>query len=68
VYDPTAPFFFPRPGSLSKPNTFHRTETEEQIRQNWENKKGELTRLWKKRYREATKIKRRRGGNEEENI
>ena len=43
---------------------FYRTESEEEIRKKWEEEKGELTRAWKKRYREAGKIRRRRGGGD----
>jgi hypothetical protein len=69
-FDPRAPFFFPRPGNMAKaPGTpFHRTETEAQILARWEAAKGELTRGWKKRYREASKIRRRKGGKEEEEL
>ncbi|GLB41442.1 putative peptide hydrolase [Lyophyllum shimeji] len=34
---------------------FFRTETEDEIRKRWEEKKGELTREWKRRWREAGK-------------
>ncbi|KAG6867058.1 hypothetical protein C0993_007147, partial [Termitomyces sp. T159_Od127] len=39
---------------------FYRMGTEEDIRKRWEEKKVELTREWKKRWREAGKISRRR--------
>ncbi|KAF9039685.1 hypothetical protein BDZ89DRAFT_1213184, partial [Hymenopellis radicata] len=39
---------------------YHRTTTEE-IKGWWEENKGELTKGWKKRFREASKLKRRRG-------
>lgn len=42
--------------------SFFRTETEEAIREKWEKERGELTREWKRRWREAGKVKRRRGG------
>ena len=42
--------------------SFFRTETEEGIRGKWEKERGELTREWKRRWREAGKVKRRRGG------
>lgn len=48
--DPTAGFF--------------RTESEEAIRKKWEDEKLFLTRDWKRRWREACKAKRRRGGPE----
>ncbi|KAJ3576538.1 hypothetical protein NP233_g346 [Leucocoprinus birnbaumii] len=40
---------------------FYRTETEDEIRQRWEEQKGELTQGWKKRWREAGRLGRRRG-------
>lgn len=40
---------------------FYRTQTEDEIRQRWEEQKGELTQGWKKRWREAGRIGRRRG-------
>ncbi|KAF8159238.1 hypothetical protein B0H34DRAFT_702623 [Crassisporium funariophilum] len=47
---------------------FYRTGTEEDIRRRWEESKGELTREWKRRCREAGKIsRRRRGGVEVDN-
>jgi hypothetical protein len=42
--------------------SFFRTETEEAIQEKWEKGRGELTREWKRRWREAGKVKRRRGG------
>ena len=41
---------------------FCRTQTTEEIKQKWEEQKAELTKDWKRRYREAIKSKRRRGG------
>ena len=41
---------------------FYRTESNEEIVKRWEEVKGDLTRDWKKRHREAVKSKRRRGG------
>ena len=41
---------------------FYRTESSEQIVKRWEEVKGDLTRDWKRRHREAVKSKRRRGG------
>ncbi|EGN96949.1 hypothetical protein SERLA73DRAFT_170295 [Serpula lacrymans var. lacrymans S7.3] len=41
---------------------FYRTQTEDEIRKRWEKNKAELTRDWKKRHREAGKMRRRRGG------
>lgn len=47
---------------------FFRTGTEEDIRKRWEENKGELTRDWKRRCREAGKVNRRkRGGVENDN-
>jgi hypothetical protein len=40
---------------------FYRTQSEDEIRQRWEQQKGELTQGWKKRWREAGKFGRRRG-------
>ncbi|CAL1714523.1 unnamed protein product [Somion occarium] len=42
--------------------SFRRTQTEEEIKQRWEDNKKELTQEWKRRHREAIKSKRRRGG------
>jgi hypothetical protein len=65
--DATLPFFFPQ--SSSKGGHAHnfkvkfaRTEGEAQIRARWEAERGELTREWKRRHREAVKSRRRRGG------
>ena len=41
---------------------FYRTESSEEIVKRWEEVKGNLTRDWKKRHREAVKSRRRRGG------
>ena len=41
---------------------FYRTENGEEIVKRWEEVKGDLTRDWKKRHREAVKSRRRRGG------
>ncbi|KAG2012189.1 hypothetical protein CC2G_012224 [Coprinopsis cinerea AmutBmut pab1-1] len=41
---------------------FYKTSTEEEIRKDWEEKKGDLTRDWKKRAREAGKASRKRKG------
>ncbi|KAG6852994.1 hypothetical protein C0991_007676 [Blastosporella zonata] len=43
---------------------FYRTGTEEDIRKRWEEGKGELTREWKRRCREAGKVSRRSGGGD----
>ncbi|TFK20277.1 hypothetical protein FA15DRAFT_759512 [Coprinopsis marcescibilis] len=42
--------------------SFYRTKSEDEIRKDWEDKKGDLTRDWKKRAREAGKLSRRRKG------
>ena len=44
---------------------FFRMGTEAEIRARWEEEKGELTRGWKKRCREAGKVRRRKGGGKE---
>ncbi|KAH9995412.1 hypothetical protein BJV74DRAFT_883926 [Russula compacta] len=41
---------------------FARTDDEAQIRARWEAARGELTREWKRRHREAVKSRRKRGG------
>ena len=41
---------------------FYRTESSEEILKRWEEAKGDLTRDWKRRHREAVKSRRRRGG------
>jgi hypothetical protein len=41
---------------------FYRTETDDEIRAKWENEKVDLTREWNRRWREAGKVRRRRGG------
>ena len=41
---------------------FYRTESSEDIVKRWEEAKGDLTRDWKRRHREAVKSRRRRGG------
>jgi hypothetical protein len=73
-FDPSRPLFFPssRPGARDffavarergwNTSEFRRTETEDEIRKRWEDSKLELTRDWKKRAREAAKLRRRRGG------
>lgn len=55
------PFFFPREGHVQRVR-FVRTEDETEIRARWEAARGELTREWKRRHREAVKSRRRRGG------
>ncbi|KAF7308153.1 hypothetical protein HMN09_00663000 [Mycena chlorophos] len=41
---------------------FCKTETDEEIRAKWEKEKVELTRDWTRRWKEAVKMQRRRGG------
>ncbi|KAI0766099.1 hypothetical protein BD413DRAFT_717831 [Trametes elegans] len=69
--DPSKPFFFPSDNAAARRRVldptdwktwFYRTDTPEAIRQRWEESKGELTAGWKRRHREAIKIRRRRGG------
>lgn len=43
---------------------FYRTESNEEIVKRWEEVKGDLTRDWKRRHREAVKSRRRRGGTD----
>ncbi|KAH9040313.1 hypothetical protein EDB83DRAFT_2524312 [Lactarius deliciosus] len=59
--DASLPFFFPQKGQVRRV-AFVRTEDEAQIRARWEAARGELTREWKRRHREAVKSRRRRGG------
>jgi hypothetical protein len=71
--DATLPFFFPQTskGSDHARNVkvkFARTEDEAQIRARWEAARGELTREWKRRHREAVKSRRRRGGGGGERV
>jgi hypothetical protein len=75
--DTTLPFFFPQKTSkgggglarTAKVNfNFARTEDETQIRARWEAARGELTREWKRRHREAVKSRRRRGGGRGERV
>lgn len=46
---------------------FYRTGTEEDIKKRWEESKGDLTRDWKRRCREAAKVNRRKKGGVEDN-
>ncbi|KAJ6582113.1 hypothetical protein B0H19DRAFT_1252249 [Mycena capillaripes] len=43
---------------------FYRTETDDEIRAKWEKEKVDLTREWNRRWREAGKVRRRRGGGD----
>jgi hypothetical protein len=45
---------------------FYRTESEAEIRAKWGKDKGELTRMWKKRWREAGKARKRGGGGHDD--
>jgi len=71
--DPSIPLFFPSFGKggkdAMKEDTekegyvgFWRQETDEEMKEIWENDKVELTRDWKKRYRDGKKQRKRRGG------
>ncbi|KAI0676098.1 hypothetical protein C8Q78DRAFT_1075035 [Trametes maxima] len=69
--DPSSPLFFPSEGAPTRNRAldptnwrawFYRTDSQEAIRQRWEESKGELTAGWKRRHREAVKSRRRRGG------
>ena len=63
--DPSLPLFFPQKGHVQMVR-FARTEDEAVIRARWEAARGELTREWKRRHREAVKSRRRRGGEQVE--
>ncbi|KAF8268854.1 hypothetical protein EI94DRAFT_1097109 [Lactarius quietus] len=52
--DSSLPFFFPQNGHGQR-ISFARTEDEAEIRARWEAARGELTREWKRRHREAVK-------------
>ncbi|KAJ6463670.1 hypothetical protein C8R47DRAFT_1157054 [Mycena vitilis] len=43
---------------------FCRNETDDEIRAKWEKEKVDLTREWNRRWREAGKVRRRRGGGD----
>ncbi|KAJ7198917.1 hypothetical protein B0H12DRAFT_1244741 [Mycena haematopus] len=43
---------------------FYRSETDDEIRAKWEKEKVDLTREWNRRWREAGKVRRRRGGGD----
>ena len=60
--DSSLPFFFPQKGPVPRVR-FARTADEAEIRERWEAARGELTREWKRRHREAVKSRRRRGGD-----
>jgi hypothetical protein len=71
--DSSIPLFFPTFGKggkdAMKEDTekegyvgFWRQETDEEMKAIWENDKVELTRDWKKRYRDGKKQRKRRGG------
>ncbi|KAJ3757756.1 hypothetical protein EV360DRAFT_70876 [Lentinula raphanica] len=63
--DPKKPLFFPRSIALATSSAasspFYAHLTPEEIQKEWEENKVELTRGWKKRHREAGKVRRRRG-------
>jgi len=70
--DSSIPMFFPTFGKGKDAMTqdteadgyvgFWRQETDEEMKEIWENDKVELTRDWKKRYRDGKKQRKRRGG------
>jgi hypothetical protein len=71
--DPSIPLFFPSFGRGGKDamkadvekegyTGFWRQETDEEMKEIWEKDKVELTRDWKKRYRDGKKQRKRRGG------
>lgn len=71
--DPSIPLFFPSFGKGGKDAMreettkegyvgFWKQETDEEMKEIWEKDKLELTRDWKKRYRDGKKQKKRRGG------
>ena len=75
--DTTLPLFFPQTSTTNSKGSGHarnvkvnfaRTEDEAQIRARWEAARGELTREWKRRHREAVKSRRRRGGGGGERV
>ncbi|KAK0480930.1 hypothetical protein IW261DRAFT_1475321 [Armillaria novae-zelandiae] len=83
VLDPKKPLFFPLPPSASRPRvkdlfdvarekhwttSLASTATEEDIRKRWEEGKGDLTRGWKKRVKDAGKMKRRRGAAADDGV
>lgn len=41
---------------------FSRQETDEEMKEIWDRDRGELTRDWKKRFREGRKARKRKGG------
>ena len=61
VFDSSLPLFFPQKGHVRRVK-FARTDDEAEIRARWEVARGELTREWKRRHREAVKSRKRRGG------
>ena len=69
--DASLPFFFPQSSHAKGPVCkveFRRTEDEARIRERWESVRGELTREWKRRHREAVKSRRRRGAGGSERV
>lgn len=61
VLDRSQPLFFAPPMSWRE-SGFYRTQAEDEIRKEWETKRGELTKGWKKRAKEAQKARKRGGG------
>jgi hypothetical protein len=44
---------------------FWKQETDEEMKEIWERDKGDLTRDWKKRFRDGKKQRKRRGGGQD---
>lgn len=74
--DPSIPLFFPSFGRGGKDamkedrekdgyTGFWKQETDEEMKEIWERDKGDLTRDWKKRYRDGKKQRKRRGGGQD---
>lgn len=74
--DPSIPLFFPSFGKGGKDamkedrekegyTGFWKQETDEEMKEIWERDKGDLTRDWKKRFRDGKKQRKRRGGGQD---
>jgi hypothetical protein len=74
--DSSIPLFFPSFGRGGKDamkedrekegyTGFWKQETDEEMKEIWERDKGDLTRDWKKRYRDGKKQRKRRGGGQD---
>jgi hypothetical protein len=68
--DSSVPLFFSIPvlptGEDGIAKGFWREKTDEDMKSLWEKDRLDLTREWKRRYRDARKQKRRRGGDAEQ--